>query len=433
MQRQLLALGMLLLLPFTLIACGSDTEPGSIHVVRADGPIDPIMERYLSRAIGNAEDDQAALVLIEMDTPGGLSESMRKIVQRIERSEVPIAVYVAPNGARAASAGTFITYAAHIAAMAPNTSIGAASAINSDGSDIEGTLGDKIENDAVALIRGTAELRGRNADWAESAVRDAIAATSTQALELNVIDYLATDRADLLRQVEGSEIRLDNGRTVTMTGLPAADQVDVNMTPWEHVLSFLANPTVASLLLTIAFIGIVTELSSPGLIFPGAIGVVALFLGFLGFDILPVNTIGIILILVGVAMLILELFVPGGIVGIGGLLVMGFGVFTAFRDTPEFYRPPEWIGALLAFVIVGMFVTLTVSTIRIARMSAEMGTRSLIGKSAIARTEIAPSGYVFVQGERWKAETSGGVIPVGARVKIVGAEGFTLRVRNEES
>ncbi len=424
---------MLLLLPFVLAACGSDAEPGSVHVVRADGVIDPIMERYLARAIGEAEDSGAALVLIELDTPGGLSESMRKIVQRIERSTVPIAVYVSPNGARAASAGTFITYAAHIAAMAPNTSIGAASAINSDGSDIEGTLGDKIENDAVALIRGTAELRGRNADWAESAVRDAIAATSTEALELKVVDYLASDRADLLRQVDGREIRLDTGETVTLTAPQSAPQVGVDMSVWEKFLSILANPTVASFLLLIAFIGIVTELSSPGLIFPGAIGVVSLLLGFLGFDVLPVNTIGILLILIGLALVVTELVIPGGIVGIAGIVVTGLGVVIAFRDTPDLYRPPEWFGLLVAFIVLGMFVTLTLSTIRVARMSAEMGTKALIGKSAIARTAIAPSGYVFVQGERWKAETIGGAIPNGARVKIVDADGFTLHVRNEDS
>ncbi|MYH68333.1 MAG: nodulation protein NfeD, partial [Dehalococcoidia bacterium] len=187
------------------VACGSDdTERDAVHLLEIDGGIGPITERYIDRGISKAEDEGAKLIVIEIDTPGGFSSSMREIVQRIEASNVPVVVYVSPYGARAASAGTFITMAAHVAVMAPNTSIGAASAVNADGSDIEGKLGKKVENDAVSFIRGIAELRGRNADWAEEAVREAVSATQTEAVELNVVDFVAGSLDEILHRIDGS-------------------------------------------------------------------------------------------------------------------------------------------------------------------------------------------------------------------------------------
>ncbi|OAI41978.1 hypothetical protein AYO38_03360 [bacterium SCGC AG-212-C10] len=414
-------------------ACSESTETAAVHVITVDGSIDPVMERFIDRGIDRAEDNDAKLIVIEIDTPGGLSSSMREIVQRIERSDVPVAAYVSPSGARAASAGTFIVMSANIAAMAPNTSIGAASAINSDGSDIDGTLGRKVENDSVAFIRGIAELRGRNADWAEQAVRDAVAANQSEALDLDVVDLLANDRADLLRQLEGRTVELRPGTSVTLTGLADAPLVQTKMTAWEKFLSILADPTLASLLITIGFLGLIMEMASPGLIVPGTAGVIAIALGFLGFGVLPVDTVGLVLIAFALVLFGLELFLPsGGILGASGAVALILGGIVAFRDTPAEFRPPVWIMALLAFFIIGLFFTLTVSVARVKHVSAAMGTAALIGKVAVVRSPLAPEGYVFVQGERWRALVDRGSAKEGDRVRIIGAEGFRLRVRKEE-
>ncbi len=413
-------------------ACASETTPNAVHVLKADGSVGPIMERYIDRGISRAEDNGGKLVVIELDTPGGLSESMRQIVQRIERATVPVAVYVSPTGGRAASAGTFITMAANIAAMAPNTSIGAASAINSDGSDIEGTLGKKIENDAVAFIRGIAELRGRNADWAEKAVRDAAAVNQTQAVELKVVDFVANDFGELLKRVDGTSVELRPGTFVELRGLTEAPIVHTDMTAWERFLDFLANPTLASLLITLGFFGLIFELANPGLIFPGVAGVVAIILGFVGFGVLPVETAGLVLIAVALIFFALELFVPsGGMLGAGGVVALILGAIIAFRDTPADVRPPIWLIVLLGVLIVAMFVSMAAAVARVRKIAVATGTEALIGRLAVARTPLAPEGFVFIMGERWKAEMEGGTAQPGERVRIVAAHGLRLRVRKE--
>jgi membrane-bound serine protease (ClpP class) len=413
-------------------ACSESAPDGAVHVLRSDGDVGPIMERYFDRGISRAEDSHARLVVIELDTPGGLDTSMRDIVQRIERAKVPVAVYVSPSGGRAASAGTFITMAANIAAMAPNTSIGAASAINSDGSDIGGTLGKKIENDAVAFIRGIAELRGRNADWAESAVRDAVAVNQSQAVELHVVDFVANDLDDLLRQAEGRTVSLQPGSTVQLEGLVGAPVVHTDMTAWEHFLDFIADPTLASLLITIGFFGIIFELANPGLIFPGVAGAIALVLGFIGFGVLPVDTAGLVLIALGLLLFAIELFVQSGFLAAGGIVSLVLGAIIAFRDTPSELRPSRFLLAVIGFVIAGMVISLALAIARVRRTSSAMGTSALIGKIAVARTALAPEGFVFIQGERWQAELERGRAQEGDRVRIVGAQGLRLRVRKEE-
>ena len=335
-----IAAGFLLLLA---AACSDDSPSGAVHVIEADGTIGPIMDRFLDRAISRAENSNAKLAVIRLDTPGGLNSSMREIVQRIERADVPVAVYVWPPGGRAASAGTFITMAGHIAAMAPSTSIGAASAINLDGSDIEGALGRKVENDAVAFIRGIAELRGRNADWAEEAVRDAVAVNQSEAVELNVVDFVANDIKDLLAQAEGRSFELRPGVSATLTGLDDAPRVSTGMTIWEKFLGYVADPTLASLLISIGVLAIIIEIGSPGLGIPGAIGVMFISLGFLGFGVLPVDAVGLVLLLLGIVLIISEMFVSGGVLGGIGTVAVILGTVIAFRDTPSDLRPPIWV------------------------------------------------------------------------------------------
>jgi membrane-bound serine protease (ClpP class) len=414
--------------------CGSEDAPeGAVHVLHADGTVGPIMERYLDRGIGRAEDNGGKLVVIELDTPGGLDSSMRDIVKRIERATVPVAVFVWPVGGRAASAGTFITMAGHLAVMAPNTSIGAASAINSDGTDIEGDLGRKVENDAVAFIRGIAELRGRNADWAEDAVRDAVAVNQNDAVELNVVDYVANDLPDLLRQAEGRMFELRPGTMVTLEGLAEAPLVRTDQTVWEDFLAFISDPTVASLLLTLGFFALLIEMAVPGHIGPGAIGVVAIALGFLGFNILPVDTVGLVLIGLGLLLLALEIFVTtGGILGAAGGVALVVGTIVAFRETPADFRPPTWLLALLGAVIAAMFLSLATTVARVRKIVVATGTSALVGKQAIARTPLTPEGFVFIRGERWQARLADGEAQPGDRVRVVGAEGLRLNVERDQ-
>ncbi|MGD9934948.1 MAG: nodulation protein NfeD [Dehalococcoidia bacterium] len=415
-------------------ACSQETEPAAVHIIRTDGTVGPIMEQFIDRALDRAEDSNALLAVIELDTPGGLSSSMRQIVQRIEAADVPVAVYVSPIGGRAASAGTFITMAGHIAAMAPNTSIGAASAINSDGSDIDSTLAKKVENDAVAFIRGIAELRGRNADWAELAVREAAAVNQSQAVELNVVDFVANDVDDLLRQSEGRTFELRPGISATLSGLETAPRVTTEMTVWEQFLGVLADPTIASLLISLGFIAILIEMGNPGLIVPGVSGAIAVTLGFLGFGVLPVDTVGLVLIVFGLGLIAVELFVPGGILGIAGLIAFVLGGIIAFRDTPADLRPDWWLLGIVGGIVAAAFGALSLAVARVRRMSSTTGTEGLVGQFAVARTTLAPDGFVFVHGERWRATIDGGPsATAGETLRITGAEGLRLKVRKEDT
>lgn len=413
-------------------ACSDNDPVGAVHVIEADGTIGPIMDRYLDRAIGRAEKADARLAIIELDTPGGLNSSMREIVQRIERADVPIAVYVSPSGGRAASAGTFITMAAHIAAMAPNTSIGAASAINADGTNIDGTLGKKIENDAVAFIRGIAELRGRNADWAEEAVREAIAATQSEAVELNVVDFVANDIDDLLRQADGMTVELRPGVSATIIETADAPRVATSMTVWERFLGVVADPTIASLLISIGMIAIFIELGSPGLGVPGAIGVIAIALGFLGFGVLPVDAVGLALILIGLTLILAEVFVPGGVLGGVGAVAVVLGAIIAFRDTPSDLRPPAWAQVIAGLAFLSSLALMGLMGAWLRRSMSE-GTPTLVGRLAVARTDLAPAGWVFIDGERWHAVADEpDEIAEGDRVRITEAQGLELRVTKED-
>jgi membrane-bound serine protease (ClpP class) len=416
------------------VACGSDTEDGAVHILTADGTVGPIMERYIDRGITRAENNDARLVVIQLDTPGGLSSSMRDIVQRINRSNVPVAVYVSPSGGRAASAGTFITMAGHIAAMAPNTAIGAAAAVSAGGGDLDETLAKKVEEDAVAFIRGIAELRGRNADWAEQAVREAVAVNENEAVRLEVVDFVANDLDDLLRQSEGRTLMLKPTITVEITGVAAAPRVETKMTGWERFLEIIADPNIASILIALGFLGLVFELANPGMILPGVAGVVALILGFLGFGILPVETVGLILIALALILFALEIFVPsGGILGAGGVVALILGGIIAFRDTPSEFQPSRILLIILGTFIVAMFVSLAVGIARVRKRVVATGTQAMFGRLAIARTPLSPEGYVFYQGERWQAMIEEGAAEAGDRVRIVGAEGLRLKVRKEDT
>lgn len=432
MRRRLLSVALVLV--GLVAACGSDTNDGAVHIIKVNGTVGPIMERYLDRALGDAEKSDAKAAVIELDTPGGLSTSMREIVQRIEAAKVPVIVYVSPSGSRAASAGTFITMAGHIAAMAPNTSIGAASAINSDGSDIDGTLGRKVENDAVAFIRGIALLRGRNADWAEDAVRSAVAVDQAEAVQLNVVDFVANNVDDLLRQSDGRTIELQPGVPMVLSGLEAAPRVDVEMTVWERLLDLIADPTVASLLITLGFLGILIEVFSPGLGLPGISGAVAILLGFLGFGVLPVDTVGLALMGLGLALIAAELFVPGGILGTGGIITLILGGIIAFRDTPAELRPPMWLVIALGLALAISFVFVGSLIARLKKHEAISEGKIMVGKTGVVKTELTPLGNISIEGFPWQAQLLGSErAEPGERIRVVSADRTLLHVRKVES
>lgn len=308
-------------------ACAVDETPSAVHILTADTAVNGPLERYIDRAITHAEDTDARAVVIQIDTPGGRIDTMKRIVGRIERATVPVIVYVSPAGAQAASAGTFITMAGHIAAMAPNTTIGAATPIDAAGQDIEGALGRKIENDTAAFARGTAELRGRNVEWAESAVRDAVSASDMEAVALNVVDFAAPNLDALLVLIEGLEVELAGGETVALAVI-AAPRIENGRNVYERVLNVLSNPLIVSLLILIGIGGLTIEFFAPGLFLPGTAGVLALLTAFLGLGALLPWEAAVAFLLVGVLLAVLEAFVPsGGVLGAGAAVAIAVGLF----------------------------------------------------------------------------------------------------------
>ena len=308
-------------------ACEVDGTEGALHVVTIERQVDGVLAAYIDRAIDHAEDRRGRAVLLRIDTPGGEIGAMKSIVGRIERSGVPVIVWVGPPGAQAASAGTFIAMAGHVAAMAPSTTIGAATPVTATGEDVEGDLGKKVTNDTVAFARGVAELRGRNADWAEAAVRDASSATPSEALELNVIDLVAATESELLAAVEGREVELLDGRTVELR-LATAPRVENEFNAYERIVGFLGDPFVVTLLLLIGMVGIATELFfAPGTFVPGVAGALSLLLFFLGVGTLLPAEAAFAFVVLAVLLVVLELFLPtGGVLGAGAALALAFAI-----------------------------------------------------------------------------------------------------------
>jgi membrane-bound serine protease (ClpP class) len=358
---------------------------------------------------------------------------MEDIVQRIQSSRMPVIVYVSPSGGKAASAGTFITMSAHVAAMAPGTRIGAAHPIAADGGDIEGTLGEKVENDAAAYARSIAEDRGRNADWAEDAVRNSVSASTTEAVDLNIVDFAAEDIDQLLRLSEGRTVKLRGG-DFTISGVAEAERVNNNMTFFERVLLVLSDPNIAFLLLSLGGLGLVIELFAPGVGVPGVFGVISLILAFFVLGTLPVNWAGVALILLAFALFAAEAYAPGiGVFGIGGAiaLIVG-GLILTTSDQPEF-QVSRWLVLGTGIVLAVFVVTTAAAIIRMRRTGGPTGTAALVGQTATVRSYLNPDGFIFVKGERWKAVAEDAPIHEGERVEVTGAKGLTLSVRRSGS
>ncbi|MEX1193899.1 MAG: nodulation protein NfeD [Dehalococcoidia bacterium] len=417
-----------------LLACSGnpDTPPGSVHILTTDGDVNPVMERYVDRGISNAEDQDATAVVVRLDTPGGLLTSTDDIVQRILRSEVPVVVYVWPSGGQAASAGTYITYASHVAAMAPGTVIGSATPISGSGDDLADDLRNKAIGNAVAKIRDYAALRNRNADWAERAVREGISAPSSEALELNIVEYVADDLEDLLHQIDGAQVTLEDGRQSVLETSDAQVAFN-NRTFIERFLELVANPNIAFLLLSLGSLALFIELFHPGAIFPGVFGVIALLLAFFSLSVIPFNWAGVALIVFAFALFALELFVTShGVLGFGGAIALVLGGMLLTSGNEPGLQVSESVIFAVA-ITLGLFVVFVfVNMLRIRHMPAKMGIETIVGRTVVARSALTPEGFVFMDGENWRAEAEDGQVQKGERVIITQIKGLRLKVRKQK-
>jgi membrane-bound serine protease (ClpP class) len=399
-------------------------EGGFYHVMTVSDAIGPGVTAFIQSGIRQAEAEDSRCLIIRLDTPGGLADAMRRIEMEIMSSRVPIVVYVSPSGARAASAGVMITVAADVAAMAPGTNIGAAHPVGAMGGEISETMSKKVVNDMVAHARSVAQQRGRNADWVEKAIRESVSITEREALEKNVIELIAEDVDDLVAQLDGREI--PGKGTIATAG---AERVDIQEGMRTRVLRLISNPNVAYILMMIGLAGLYFELSHPGAIFPGVIGGISLILAFFAFQALPVNTVGILLILLAVVLFILEIKVTSyGLLSLAGILCLSLGSLMLFdRQNPDF-RLSLQVVVTAVFTISAFFLGMIWLVIKAQVPASRTGSAGLIGQVGVVKHAIAPEGKLLVHGELWKAR-SASPIPEGKSAVVVDVDGLTLSVR----
>jgi len=404
-------------------------------VLTVKGTINPVLTDYISRGIEQAEETGATAVIIQIDTPGGLDTAMRDIIQSIINARVPVVVYVSPAGARAASAGAYITLSAHVAVMAPNTAIGAATpvALGGDGeAQMSEEMKRKIINDAIAYIRDLASRQGRNEEWAEKAVRDGISATSQEALTLNVVDMVASDLDTLVNQLNGRQVTLIDGREIILNTQGATINY-VEMRLIEDFLYTIADPNIAYLLLSLAMLGIMVEIFNPGLIFPGVVGAISLLLAFFSLGILPVNWAGVLLIALAFGLFIGEVLTTTfGLFTAGGVVSLVIGSLILFKGASPIFRVDPWLIAGVTISIAAVFAFVVNRAIRAHRKQAATGREELMGKRALVKVALDPEGTVFYKGERWAAISDKGRIEPGEEVIITAVDGLILHVVRKE-
>jgi membrane-bound serine protease (ClpP class) len=398
-----------------------------IKVIRIEESINPGTAAFLARGTQQAVEDEAVLLVVQLDTPGGLVSSMRTMVKTIMNAPIPVVVYVSPSGAQAASAGVFVVMAADVAAMAPGTNIGAAHPVVAGGKEMDETMDTKMVNDLVAFIKSIASKRGRNADWAEEAVRKSVSITAEEALRLKVVDLVAQDMNDLLLKLEGWPVQTKEGeKKLSLKGL-STEGVEENLR--DKILKTISNPNIAYLLMLIGLAGLYFELSHPGAIFPGVIGGISLILAFYAFQTLSVNYAGVLLILLGAILFLLEIKVTSyGLLSIGGVICLTLGSIMLFNTGTTGLRVSWSVLIPAVLVISGFFMAVAFLAIRAHMAKPRTGYQGLIGEIAVAKESLAPEGKVFVHGELWNA-TSDDIVPVGSRVEVIGVENLLLKVR----
>jgi membrane-bound serine protease (ClpP class) len=426
-----------------LLAAGAARANASeVWVVELDGAITPATANYFIRALDDAHDANAAALVVRLDTPGGLDEAMRDMIKRILASRIPVVVYVAPNGSRAASAGTYLLYASHVAAMAPATNVGSSTPVSIGGGQFpapsEQPEGDeavpaepaamerKVVNDAVAYIRGLATLRGRNADWAEATVREAANLTAVEALEQDVIDLIADSLDALLAELDGRTIAVE-GATVTLD-LADADVVTVVPDWRDELLALITNPNVAYLLLMLGLYGLIFEFYSPGLGVPGVAGVICLLLGAYALQMLPISYAGLALIFVGIGLMVAEVVTPTvGVLGVGGVIAFVAGSIMLFDSELPGYRVSLPIIAAVAVASAAAFMLGLGAAARARRLRVSTGREAMLGGSAVALEDFAERGWVRAFGETWQAR-SPRPARKGDKLRVTAIDGLVLTV-----
>ena len=384
--------------------------------------------RLLDTAIGRARTERAQALVVMLNTPGGLERSMRSMVQSILNSDIPVIVYVGPTGARAASAGVFITMAGHVAAMAPATNIGAAHPVAAGGGQMDKEMSKKVENDAAAFARSIATERGRNVEWAEKAVRSSVSATEREAVKLKVVDLVADSVPDLLAKIDGRVVKTPKGSVTLATKDAAVTPIAVGFR--DRFLALITDPNVAYILMMVGMLGIFFELSTPGAILPGVLGGISLILAFFAFQSLPINWAGLLLILFGLALLVAEIkIVSHGILTIGGVVSMVLG-------SMMLYDAPETGGLRISWLVIiptvgamaGLVITAVSMGLRALYRPASTGAAGMLGQVGVVKRALDPEGQVLIDGELWQAVAEDGPVAAGEMVRVARMDGLTLTV-----
>lgn len=399
-----------------------------IYLLQLNGIINPITSQYVVGGIEDAEKEQAECLILQLDTPGGLDTSMRDIIKKMLNSTIPIIVYVSPSGGRAASAGVFITLASNIAVMAPGTNIGAAHPVALGEEQISEEMKAKMVNDAAAYIKSIAEKRGRNAEWAEKAVRESVSITEQEAIEQGVIEFIANDVDELIEIING--VRVTTASETRVLKTKDAEIIPLKMSFKDLFLHSLTNPNVAYILLFLGLYGILGEFSNPGSFFPGIVGGISLILAFVAFQSIPINYGGLLLIIFGIVLFIIEIYTPTfGLLTAGGVTSLILGSFMLSRATAPFLRISLGLIIAMSLATAAFFIFALSKGIKIQWKKPVTGREGLIGKVGIAKTVLDPDGTIFIHGERWQASTKGELIKEGEDVDVLDIKGLKLIVK----